>query len=374
MSRKSRGHGRPSPSLCILTATCALFAIFAWGRSVLGGGDVARLGSDALPLASKLPPRHARTLLLPQAPSQSAAVAKGGQCSLTRPARRLPDEPRIAAAITSSRRPLLFRRAMLSFRMRCLDCIDRVDQWFAVDDGSSPEEMAHMRAAVPGLTWIDKAPGAHGHTSSLNALLTAVWAFDYVVFIEDDFLFVQDLDFVSASLAVLDTDPHIGQVVFNARYALTSTSSERNNLVGGDEVRDPASGRTTHIIHEYVGPGGSPEWNAFFQRPGNGGKVANVHWPHFSLHSGVWRMSAMRANGLFQDKPGFEYEYGLRWMEKGFKTAFLPGVFCVHLGKPVNGAVQDADLDAMFSGYGLRHTVNGTASAYDLNGTIRRRR
>lgn len=206
----------------------------------------------------------------------------------------------------------------------------------------------------------------------MNALLTALRAYDYVVFIEDDFFFVRDLDFVTKSLAVLDTDPSIGQVVFNAWYALTSTDQETKNLVGGKVMRDAHTNQVTHLIHEFAGPAGSPEWRAFFNRAGNGGKVANVHWPHFSLHSGVWRMSAMRANGQFQLKPGFEYMYGLLWMEKGFKTAFLPDVYCVHLGKPVNGAVKDADLDAMYEGYGLQHTVNGTASAYDLNGTIRR--
>ena len=79
-------------------------------------------------------------------------------------------------------------------------------------------------------------------------------------------------------------------------------------------MRDPATGQVTHIIHEFAGPSGSPGWHAFFNRPGNGGKVANVHWPHFSLHSGVWRMAAMRANGPFQLESGFEYVYGLRWM------------------------------------------------------------
>ena len=262
---------------------------------------------------------------------------------------------------------------MLSFRTRCLDCLSRVDEWFAVDDGSSPEELADMQAAVPGLTWIAKPAGQRGHPTSLNAVLNATRDFDYTVFLEDDFFFVKDEDFVGKALAVLDSNATIGQVVFNARYALTTTEHDKTELVGGDEVRDPATGQVTHIIHEFAGPAGSPEWTAFFQRPGHGGKVANVHWPHFSLHSGVWRMAAMRTNGLFQLESGFEYVYGLRWMEKGFKTAFLPDVYSIHLGKPVNGAVEAGTLDAMYAAYGLRHTVNGTVSAYDLNGAIRRR-
>jgi hypothetical protein len=324
-----------------------------------------------------------KALLLPQQQMPAAALAPdhsarpmglekqaGQQCSLTRPTPRRPGEPRIAAAVTTSRRPLLFRRAMLSLRTRCLDCLAKVDAWFAVDDGSSPEDLAEMRAAVPGLIWVAKGPGVHGHPSSLNALLAAVHDFDYVVFIEDDFFFIKDEDFVSKSLAVLESDATIGQVIFNARCALTDVDTHK--LVGGQEVRDQASGHVTHIMHEFVGPAGSPQWQAFFQRPGHSGKVANVHWPHFSLHSGVWRMAAMRANGDFRLRSGFEYDYGIRWMEKGFKTAFLPDVYSIHLGKPVNGGVETDDLDAMYAKHGLRHTVNGTASAYDLNGAIRK--
>lgn len=373
-----------------LTLACALFAGAAWLRpEAAGGGDVvvtrdratarralvvraaeadglAVLPSVGVPAVSSLLPPS------PPPPPPPPPCAPPAQLPPPLPPRP-PGSPRIAVAITTSHRPLLFRRAMLSFRTRCLDCQARVDTWFAVDDGSSPEELAEMQAAVPGLTWIVKPAGERGHPTSLNAVLNATRDYDYTVFLEDDFFFVKDEDFVTRALAVLDTNATIGQVVFNARYALTTTSFEKNELVGGEEVRDAATGQVAHIIHEFAGPAGSPEWQAFFQRPGHGGKVANVHWPHFSLHSGVWRMAAMRANGPFQLEPGFEYVYGLRWMEKGFKTAFLPGVYSVHLGKPVNGAVKDDALDAMYAGYGLRHTANGTVSAYDLNGAIRRK-
>ena len=364
---------RPPILLPTLFAGCALFAVAAWARV----GAIGRLvynedDGDASPGS---PPTHRPLSLAVEATvlsvSPSALTAALAPCTLTRPTPRRLDELRIAVAITTSRRPLLFRRAMLSFRTRCLDCLSRVDEWFAVDDGSTPEELADMRAAVPGLTWISKAPNARGHPSSLNALLTAVRSFDYVAFIEDDFFFIKDEDLVTKALAVLESDPKIGQVVFNARDALTTTPAEIGCLIGGHEVRDPTTGRVTHIIHEYVGPAGSPAWQAFFRRPGNGGKVANVHWPHFTLHSSMWRMDAMRANGHFQSESGFEYVYGLRWMEKGFRTAFLPDVYSIHLGKPLNAAVRNEDLDGMHAGYGLRHSLNTTASAYDLNGAIR---
>jgi len=370
--RSQNRNGRPSPALTALLAASALFPLTAWVRAGVRAGQVHSRGG----LLAGIPSRSLRMGGPLMGVSSSEASAMQGStryqpCALTRPTPRRPDEPRIAVAITTSRRPLLFRRAMLSFRTRCLDCLSRVDEWFAVDDGSTPEELAEMQAAVPGLTWISKPIVARGHPCSLNALLNAVRSFDYVVFLEDDFFFVKDEDFVAKALAVLESDTTIGQVVFNARYALTTTSTETGELVGGKEIRDRSAGKVTHIVHEYAGPAGSPTWEAFFQRPGNGGKVANVHWPHFSLHSGMWRMDAMRANGAFQSESGFEFAYGLRWMEKGFRTAFLPDVYSVHLGKPVNGAIRNEDLDGMYQGYGLKHSVNATVSAYDLNGAIR---
>jgi hypothetical protein len=315
-----------------------------------------------------------RTLMLFAEPSYNhpPSIHPAESCVLRRPGHQTPMRPRIAVAITTSRRPFLFRRAMLSFRTRCLDCIDRVDRWFAVDDGSSAEELAEMRAAVPGLTWVAKPPGAHGHQSSLNALLEVLHDFDYVAFIEDDFFFVRDEEFVAESLAVLDSDPSIGQVVFNARYAETTSEQELSNLVGGLEMYDAKTGRTTHIVHEYVGPVGSPAWEAFFREPNHTGKVANVHWPHFSLRNGFWRMSAVRSVGKFDLGPSFEHAYGLRWMQHGFTTAFLPHVYSVHLGKPTFKGFQGEMVDAMCAKYGLLRSHDASTSAYDLNGTIRK--
>ena len=193
--------------------------------------------------------------------------------------------PRIAAAITTCRRPLLFRRAMLSFRMRCLDCLARVDRWFAVDDGSPPDQLAEMQASVPGLTWVHKAATETGHAGSMNALLRAVRGYDYLIFIEDDFFFVRDEEFVARALRVLAADASLGQVVFNERYALTTNAADRQRVVGGVPVKDASTGQVEYIVHEYVGGLGSPEWKAYFEH--HPGKMGSVHWPHFSLHRWV---------------------------------------------------------------------------------------
>ena len=281
--------------------------------------------------------------------------------------------PRIAAAITTSKRPELFRRAYLSFRLRCLDCDAAVSQWFAVDDGSSDEQLQAMQAVSSDITWLSKYGEKNettGHVSSLNRVLREVVDdYDYLIFLEDDFFFVQDEDYVSKSLNIFAKNESIGQIVFNRRYSLTNTEIEDRDQVGGIEVRDPATGDVTHILHLYVGPAGSPEWKAYFEKhPG----IGSVHWPHFSLNSGVWKLKALKDVGPFERRDGFEFFYGLRWMEKGYVTAFFPGKYSIHLGKPLpNSAISSEVLDAMYAGQGLRHSVAHTASAYDLNGVIR---
>ena len=67
----------------------------------------------------------------------------------------------------------------------------------------------------------------------------------------------------------------------------------------------------------------------------------------------MWRVAAMRAVGDFRTEPGFEFDYGMRWMEHGYKTAFLPDVY------------------AVYHRHGLRHTFQAATSAYDLNGSTR---
>ena len=193
--------------------------------------------------------------------------------------------------------------------------------------------------------------------------------FDYLVFLEDDFFFIQDENYISKALNIFGKNESIGQIVFNRRYSLTNTEIEDHNQVGGIEVRDSANGNVTHILHVYIGPAGSPEWKAYFEKhPG----IGSLHWPHFSLNSGVWRIKALKDVGPFEKRDGFEFFYGFRWMEKGYVTAFFPGKYSIHLGKPLpNSEISAEVLDAMYAGQGLRHSVAQTASAYDLNGVIR---
>jgi GT2 family glycosyltransferase len=380
-SSSSSGESRISlvELICVFGAFIVLTCYASRSWSTSPSSSVAPQGAPRTYIGAQRPPSFSRSRTTGErsgssafiSPSSSALAARSSQAVLSEQVKK--GAPRIAAAITTSKRPELFRRAYLSFRLRCLDCDAAISQWFAVDDGSSDAQLEAMQAVSSDITWLRKDGPQNettGHVSSLNRVLREVIDdYDYLVFLEDDFFFLQDEDYISKALNIFTKNESIGQIVFNRRYSLTNTEIEDRDQVGGIEVRDPATGNVTHIMHLYVGPAGSPEWKAYFEKhPG----IGSVHWPHFSLNSGMWKLKALKDVGPFEKRDGFEFFYGLRWMEKGYVTAFFPGKYSIHLGKPLpNSAISSEVLDAMFAGQGLRHSVAHTASAYDLNGVIR---
>ena len=366
--------------ICVVGAFIVLACYASQSSSSSSASLVALDGSFEENNGGRQPPSilRLRALNEPLASPLSSGSSAAPSPTSTRPQKSIAlsqplKYPRIAAAITTSKRPELFRRAYLSFRLRCLDCDAKVSQWFAVDDGSFDEQLEVMRSVSSDITWLSKNGPKNqttGHVPSLNRVLQEVLDdYDYLDFLEDDFFFIQDEKYISKALNIFDQNQSIGQIVFNRRYSLTNTEIEDKNQVGGIEVRDPATGNVTHILHEYIGPAGSPEWISYFEKhPG----IGSIHWPHFSLNSGVWKLKAFKDVGPFEKRDGFEFFYGFRWMDKGYVTAFFPGKYSIHLGKPLpNSAISAEVLDAMYAGQGLRHSVAQTASAYDLNGVIR---
>jgi hypothetical protein len=119
---------------------------------------------------------------------------------------------------------------LVGCRLRCLDCQAMVDAWYVMDDGSNEDELTAMKQAAPDAIWLSKQANETGHVGSINALLKAVADYDYVVWLEDDWLFIRDESFVSKAITVLHADTRLGQV----RELLCGWMS------GGNEVSQPA--------------------------------------------------------------------------------------------------------------------------------------
>jgi hypothetical protein len=87
-----------------------------------------------------------------------------------------------------------------------------VDDWYAVDDGSSDQQLADMMALAPHIKWLAKSLDQSGHVGSINTLLEAAADYDYFVWMEDDWYFVKDDYMLSKAIMVLQSHRDIGQV------------------------------------------------------------------------------------------------------------------------------------------------------------------
>lgn len=274
-------------------------------------------------------------------------------------------KPRIAASFTTCRRPLHFRRAYHSFKLHCLDS-DLIDDIFVIDDFSPEDDLKSMRRTALDAVFLPKCISQKGHSGSLNLLLDTVRGnYDFLVAMEDDFLYVKDENYISRAIGILNGNEQLGQVVFNLSYKETGVKKEEDlTFIAGFPVAGD-DGTVSHVIHNYVGPTTSPEWKAFTEK--NGGKRSNAHWPHFSLNNSVWNLNAMRDVGRFGTE-GFEFYFAHRYMSMGLKTAFLPSIHCIHLGKlrPSLDDVLDTQVKELYE-----INMSAGVSAYDLNFTRR---
>jgi glycosyltransferase involved in cell wall biosynthesis len=275
------------------------------------------------------------------------------------------DPIKIAAAFTTCRRPEVFHRAYHSFKLRCLD-INLVDTIYVVDDNSPEEDKVEMKRSAPDAVFLDKK--GKGHVSSLNALLDEVLSkgYEYLVFMEDDFYFVRDENLIGRAVGIMKKNPHIGQVLFNYNYSESDVPLERELVVVcGEKVEDEDG---VHYIHEWKKLN-SDAWKEFLHT--HPGKTAHAHWPHFSLNNGVWRLTAIREVGEFKEEQDFEFRYAVRYAERGYKTAFLPDINCLHLGKPRRGVLKSNPSlhTEMLQRHAIR--IGSVDTAYTLNNSTR---
>eukprot|EP00775_Hariotina_reticulata_P006919 gene6919-7137_t len=281
--------------------------------------------------------------------------------------------PRIAASMTTSHRPELFKRAWLSFRSRCLDCENFVQHWFLVDDGSDVADLQLMQKIAPPsdqVTWLTKDPHQRGHVSSLNRILEeVVGKYDYLLHLEDDWHFFQEDCFVSKALSIMASNHTVMEVMFNPNLWETDADWEQGTF--GSPPASITSDGVRYIPHVYVGIMGSPAWERHVIRH-TPGKRSLFHYPGFCLRPGFWRLSVIEQMGSFQDVPSFQLRYAERIQQAGHGVAFLDRVTSVHLAMS-SMWIQKQDANTVYNRHGLvlTHKANSRRSAYDVNMSIR---
>jgi hypothetical protein len=141
-------------------------------------------------------------------------------------------DKQITMTITTCKRLDLFKKTMDSFINCCMDII-LIDEFICIDDNSSESDRNTMKELYPFFTFILKDESQRGHVYSMNMLVNVVKS-DYMIHLEDDWLFTYKYDYITKSLEILNqkiiipinTIPHnqnihtkkIAQVLFNKNY------------------------------------------------------------------------------------------------------------------------------------------------------------
>jgi hypothetical protein len=233
--------------------------------------------------------------------------------------------------ITTCKRYDLFEKTINSF----INCVthngdlDLITEWLCVDDNSSQEDRIKMVTNYPFFEYVFKGPEAKGHIPSMNIIRDYVLAkgYKYTIHFEDDWQSVCPIPTIQRSIDIMKADPEIKQVVHNRNYVQLIRQCDID-LPGGYLRQVPTTG-DRYILHQFYMQG-SPEFIAFQQQMG----VTIANWPYYSLNPSLLDTAVYQRLGPFEKRTWhFEFDYAVAFMCAGFKTAFLDGIYRIHIGK-----------------------------------------
>jgi len=232
--------------------------------------------------------------------------------------------PRITVTITSCKRFDLFTQTVNSFVNCCKD-IHLVDEWLCVDDNSSKADRSDMQSMYPFITFYIKTPKEKGHPQSMNIIRNKVKT-PYIFHMEDDWKFIERRNFLSDCLEVLGDNPKIAQCLINKNYAEPAGDHE----IKGGMFNATHSG-LRYYIHEFCHT--QKKKNEFFKKHGKHTKHCS-YWPHFSFRPSLIRTKIFEELGEFNESVShFEMNYSSRYVNKGYISAFLEAIYCLHIGR-----------------------------------------
>lgn len=232
----------------------------------------------------------------------------------------------ITITSTTCKRLDLFKKTINSFLECCLDFEKfEIDKWLVMDDNSSQEDRDEMKKLYPFMTFYNKSHAQKGHARSINLMLRHVNT-PYLFHLEDDWQFYYKDNFFTLLYQVLQEKEEYKQVLLNNMYG---EIPEHEQLIGGYWNRVAESG-LNYIVHEYTA---TEEEKTAFNRKWQF-KPNCAYWPHFSFRPGLSKVQLFRDLGEFnEDVWHFEMNYAHKYVAKGYKTCFLPGMVCKHIGK-----------------------------------------
>lgn len=228
--------------------------------------------------------------------------------------------PIVTFTITTCRRLDLFVRTMTGFLENCLDR-DLIHRWICIDDNSSDDDRRVMKEKFPFFEFVWKTADEKGHPESMQ-MITEMVNTPYFIHIEDDRMLLDKRYYIKDMIDILDHDRSIGQVAFNHNYMETVT----DDIKGGSVQK--TCNNVFYYIHEYCPT--DEDKMLFYKKYGR--CISCNYYPHFTLSPSMIRTSIFNKVSFNREK-SFEFNFGLRYVNAGFKTVFLPGFHIKHIGR-----------------------------------------
>jgi len=228
-------------------------------------------------------------------------------------------KPNIIITFTTCKRLHLFKETVYSLLNHWLD-VSKIDYWFCVDDNSLDNDRKEMVKCFPWIHYYMKPIEEKGHRKSMNIIWDKLNELKptYWIHMEDDFLFYKKQNYIIDAINGLQTlenyhDGKIKQILFNRNYAETVSCY---NSSGHEKTSDP-----NIIVHNY-------KPNTIWSFPNH------ICWPHFSFRPSLNVVQPILELGNFNtENTFFEKDYGEKWSNAGYKSAFFNRITSRHIGR-----------------------------------------
>ena len=276
---------------------------------------------------------------------------------------------KITLTITTCKRLDLFTRTINSFINCCKDIL-LIDDFICIDDNSSDEDRKQMKSLYPFFTYIFKDETLKSHIHSMNMIIEIVKS-EYILHLEDDWLFCQRFDYITKSLEILNqkniinidtipedqniNDKEIAQVLFNKNYI--EIPDDTRHVHGGYLCQTKNNNK--YIIHEYYNSYSNKE--KFDKITDKYKGHNNIYWPHFSFRPSIFKTEIFKKIGRYNEKTNFfEMEYAKRFVDNNYISCFFNMYPTKHIGKLTFESNNDKP-----NAYSLNN-VNQFNSDYDI--------